>query len=108
QDLVLIALAGRQGNDVDLDAVVPGDAGLLQDVSQVLVAVGDQDNALAGPLGEAGDGQLEGGGDVGVVAVDIGAEFIEDAVAPAVRRGGFPGEGGGVAGGQLEARPAGE
>src|SRR3712207_8016545 len=77
----------------DLGAVLPGDLGLFQGVAQVLVAVADQDDALAGALGEGGQGQFEGGADVGVGPVHGAGQLAEVKL----------GDGGG---GQFQARPA--
>ena len=77
QHLVLVAAAGGERHHVDLHAVLPGDAGLLLGLAEVLVAVADEDDALAGALGEGGQGQLDGGGDVGVVVVDRAGDLRE-------------------------------
>ena len=77
QHFLLVALPGGQRHHVDLHVQRPGQSRLLLGVAEVLVAVADEDDALAGALGERGEGQLEGGGDVGVVAVACGRQLGE-------------------------------
>ena len=68
QDLAVIEVLDR--HDVDLHAQRLGLEGLLQQVAAVLVAVGDDDHAPRGVLGERGQGQFDRRGDVGVLGID--------------------------------------
>ncbi len=95
EHLILVGLSGGQRQDVDLDAERMSETGLLLGVAEVLVAVADEDDALAGIVGEGGQGQLQGGGDVGVIAVRRGRQF-------------FQVEARGIAGRQFQARPSSE
>ena len=61
QDFILVTVTGRQGNHVDLDAIEPGQAGLLLGVAEVFVAVAQKNNAFACPFREGSQGKLDGG-----------------------------------------------
>src|SRR5439155_9560074 len=74
-DFVLVAIDDR--HDVDLHAVELGDAGLLESIAQILVAVTDENDALGSSLGEGSERQLDGGGDVGVISVDRADDLFE-------------------------------
>src|SRR6516165_3711568 len=91
EDFILVLSARRDRHDIDLHAVLLGDAGLLLGAPQVFVAVGDQDDAFAGSFREGCERQLHGGGNVGVTVVDL-AQYLREA------------ELGHAAGGQLDAR----
>jgi hypothetical protein len=63
-----------------LDAVVARHAGLGQRVADVLIAVGDQHEALLRIVGEAGRGQLHGLRDVREVAAGLGLPLLQQAL----------------------------
>src|SRR5206468_5812612 len=67
-------VAVDDGQDIDLHAVAFGDLGLLFGVAEVLVAVADENDAFGSSFREGGDGQLDGGADVGVVGIDGAAD----------------------------------
>src|SRR5262249_38027956 len=77
EDLVFVLVAGCQGDNVNLHAVLPGNLGLLLGVAQVFVAVADQNNALTSPFRKRSQSQFDGGCDVRVITVDGAGGVLE-------------------------------
>ena len=81
------------GNDVEAHAGVAGGAGLAVAVADVLVAVGDQDDAVGGVVGEDRLRPLDRGGEVGEgCGVQLGD--VLEAGCDLLAGGGFVAHGG--------------
>jgi len=72
QDLVLVVVTQRE--DIDDGVVRGGGPGLGEDVADVLVHVGGEDDATSVSLGETGQGGADGPADVGPVRLNGGSE----------------------------------
>ncbi len=93
QHFVGIAVARGERDDIDLHAVLPGDARLLLGLADVLVAVADEDDALGRAFRKGGQGELDGRRDIGIGVVDGAVDLAETQLAR--RRAAVPGAGGG-------------
>ena len=77
EHFVLVSVAGGKGDNIDLNVVPLGDPRLRLGAAEILIAVADQYDALAGSLRKRCKGQLQGGRDIGVVAVYRASDFGE-------------------------------